>query len=141
VLAHHTPATEPVQRPALIPPIDPQGTEVFQGEAVILLQVLPSGICLSVPLSGPVVLGRGTDPGPEEFLDLSGFNAFRHGVSRRHCRFQRRDQHLIVTDLGSSNSTYLNNKRILPYQEHVVADGDKLILGTLHLTIYFSAQQ
>jgi hypothetical protein len=130
--------TASIHRPPLALPLDRQGTTLLEDDVYAILQVLPSGVCLSLKLEGPVVLGRSTALGPEEFLDLAGFNAFQHGVSRRHCMLQRRNKQLVVTDLGSSNSTYLNSQRILPYRDHVVAHGDKLILGTLHLTIFFS---
>ena len=133
--------TAAIQRPPLALPVERQGSTLLEEDAFAILQVLPSGVCLSLKLKGPVVLGRSTALGPEEFVDLAGFNAFQHGVSRRHCMLQRRNQQLIVTDLGSSNCTHLNNQRIIPYRDHAAAHGDKLILGTLHLTIFFSQKQ
>jgi pSer/pThr/pTyr-binding forkhead associated (FHA) protein len=44
-----------------------------------------------------------------------------------------------VIDLRSANGTYLNGKRLPAYQKHVVAYGDHLVLGRLHLVISFSA--
>ena len=43
-----------------------------------------------------------------------------------------------MTDLNSVNGTYLNGQLLRPHEEYLVADGDQLILGTLHATIFFN---
>jgi pSer/pThr/pTyr-binding forkhead associated (FHA) protein len=103
-----------------------------------VLQFLPSGACVSLILERPTILGRDPYPDPYEALDLTDLNAYQHGVSRRHCRLERRGEHLVAVDLDSTNGTYLNGEALQPQREYVVSHGDKLILGTLHLTISFS---
>jgi len=49
-----------------------------------------------------------------------------HEVSRRHTVVKRRGGLMLVSDLGSSNGTFLNRVRI---QEAVLRDGDELRLG------------
>ena len=128
-------------RPPVTLPFERDASDVFPSEATAILQFLPSGLCLPVWLTQPLVLGRGALPDPEERIDLTELGALQHGVSRRHCLLQRRDHQLIVTDLGSTNGSYLNGAVLLPHQPTIVRHGDRLILGTLHLMISFSTME
>jgi hypothetical protein len=106
----------------------------------ILLQFLPSGLCIPVPLNGPVILGRRTAPDqplPHDLIDLSHLGGDKRGVSRQHCQLERQGARLFVTDLNSTNGTYLNGARLVAYAPHRLADGDRLILSTLHCTVTF----
>jgi pSer/pThr/pTyr-binding forkhead associated (FHA) protein len=49
-------------------------------------------------------------------------------VSRKHCEINKTREALIIRDLGSSNGTYLNGKRIT---EAEVKPGDYLQIGPL----------
>ncbi len=53
-------------------------------------------------------------------------------VSRRHCRFDRRDGRWVVHDLGSRNGTELNGMRIT---EAEVSGGDRLRIGPAELEL------
>ncbi|NDJ77553.1 MAG: FHA domain-containing protein [Chloroflexi bacterium] len=117
------------------------GDDRFPPESSAVLQFLPSAVCISLALDHPHILGRGYYEGVHAFVDLTDLKGLQHGVSRAHCRLQRQSAHLVVVDLGSANGSYLNSEPLLPHREYVVAHGDKLILGTLHLTISFSTRQ
>jgi predicted component of type VI protein secretion system len=54
-------------------------------------------------------------------------------VSRRHCEFHDVDGRLTVRDLGSSNGTFVNGKRVLGQQ--VLKVGDELTVGTVTLRV------
>ncbi len=134
-----TPVTVPVvRRPLSIPTSNGQNSYHFGENARLIIQLLPSGVCLPIDLTGPLVLGREDGGSTDEVLDLSEFNAIKHGVSRRHAMLRREDDRLLVCDLGSTNGTHLNGSLLLPHEDHPLAHGDKLILGTLHLLISFS---
>src|SRR6476620_2053723 len=47
-------------------------------------------------------------------------------ISRKHCRLIKEDGTLRLEDLGSSNGTYLNGKRV---QEAAIEPGDTLQVG------------
>lgn len=47
-------------------------------------------------------------------------------VSRQHCQLLLTDDELLVKDLGSSNGTYVNGKRIA---ETKLSAGDRLVVG------------
>ena len=66
------------------------------------------------------VLGRGSD---------AGFQINDHGVSRRHARIHRTPEGgFHLTDLGSTNGTYLNGVRIASAEVH---EGDRVQIGTV----------
>ncbi len=53
-------------------------------------------------------------------------------VSREHCQIEVRGDSVYVRDLGSSNGTFYNGKRV---QEAELAGGDTLVLGPVHFTV------
>lgn len=114
-----------------------RGDPSFEPGMALLLQLLPSGTCAWFTLDRPLILGRTAGPVAESLFDLSDYNAHLHGVSRRHCQLARKHNRVVLTDLGSTNGTYLNGTLLAPYQEVILADGDQLILGTLHITVFF----
>lgn len=75
-----------------------------------------------VPLTGRVVVGR--EAGCDLWLDDPG-------VSRHHAAFEPTAGGARVTDLGSSNGTFLNGRRLEAPAE--LAEGDEVLLGHTHL--------
>jgi hypothetical protein len=128
--------TAPLKRKPLVPPSTYVNEEKRTPQTHIIIQVLPSGTCLTVDVRKPVILGRSSTQA-QNVVDLTAFNALEHGVSRRHCKLELKDGQLLISDLKSSNGTYLNDKHLVPHQKYVVLHGDRLILGTLHLTVEY----
>src|SRR6059058_2583292 len=54
-------------------------------------------------------------------------------VSRKHCELFEKKGLLLVKDLGSSNGTFVNGKRIQGQQ--VVEPGDELMIGGITLRV------
>jgi len=54
-------------------------------------------------------------------------------VSRRHCQFFEKNGLLLVKDLGSSNGTFLNGKKI--EGQRVLEPGDELTIGPVKLRV------
>src|SRR6187402_1461178 len=54
-------------------------------------------------------------------------------VSKRHARLLYRDGRFIVTDLNSTNGTYVNRRRIT--QATIVREGDRIYVGDFVLRI------
>jgi len=71
----------------------------------------------------------------ENQLDLTDYGAVNRGVSRVHCQLEYQDGKIVVTDLGSTNGTYVNGKRLDPNQPYVMARGDELVVGRLPIQI------
>src|SRR5262245_16294136 len=57
-------------------------------------------------------------------------------VSKRHARLLYRDGRFIVTDLKSTNGTYVNGRKIA--QATIVREGDKIYIGDFVLRIELS---
>ena len=53
-------------------------------------------------------------------------------VSRLHCRLTATGDGLEVVDLDSTNGTFVNDQRV---SKAVLADGDRLRVGSVELTI------
>lgn len=70
-------------------------------------------------------------------IDLSPFGAFDKGVSRIHAALIREDATLTLLDLGSSNGTLINGRRVSPNQPRVVQDGDEITFGQLVARVSF----
>jgi len=81
------------------------------------------------PLLGPTTLiGRG------EGCDL---RVPVLSVSRRHCEITIEDDEVMARDLGSSNGTYINNKKIT---EQELQAGDRLVVGPVVFTVQINGE-
>lgn len=58
-------------------------------------------------------------------------------VSRRHCELVVRKNSLMVRDLGSSNGTFVNGKRIA---EHELEPGDRLRVGPVTFVVQINGK-
>ncbi len=70
-------------------------------------------------------------------VDLSSFGALDKGVSRRHIQIRVTRYLAYVSDLHSTNGSWLNGKRIT--DERLLHDGDTLRLGQLKITVQVCA--
>ncbi|KAL8151610.1 hypothetical protein V2J09_021418 [Rumex salicifolius] len=57
-------------------------------------------------------------------------------VSGVHARFDKRQGNLYVTDLNSTNGTYVNERKLNPGQEFPVPPGSRITFGDTHLAIF-----
>ena len=53
-------------------------------------------------------------------------------VSRKHCSLIRSDEGLVIQDIGSSNGTFVNGKRV---QEASLRAGDQIRIGSLRFVV------
>ena len=91
---------------------------------------------VEVSLARPIRLGR-TDPAHDIFpeVDLTDSLGRENSISRKHaCIFQRGNV-VEVEDLGSTNGTLLNNRRLAPYLPVSLKDGDQLQIGKLLIEV------
>lgn len=84
-----------------------------------------------------IVLGRSNVDADETHFDLTPYGALDRGVSRQHARIHMDDGRLFVTDLGSTNGTYLAGKRLEPHFPTRIGTGDPLMLARLPIQILF----
>jgi pilus assembly protein CpaF len=57
----------------------------------------------------------------------------KNSVSKRHARIVRKNDRYVIADLGSTNGTYVNGRKI--HGSLVLAEGDKIYLGDFILTV------
>ena len=115
-------------------------TEIFPADGTLRLEIEGSTEPIYLGLNHrEIVLGR-RDPatGALPDVDLTPFAGYRMGVSRRHSQVRHSEEgHLDVFDLGSSNGTFLNGRRLEAHYPYRLHDGDKLALGQIVIRVYF----
>jgi pSer/pThr/pTyr-binding forkhead associated (FHA) protein len=111
------------------------GSFVETGAAQLVLET-SDGSKLEVPEKDEIVIGR-EDPISEVFpdVDLTGLNGMENGVSRKHAIIHRAGADYTVEDMGSTNGTYLNRKKIQPHSPQTIKPGDELRFGKLSLKL------
>ncbi len=114
------------------------GTATLGSQATIRLHVLGMPTPIYVQLDRIIILGRADNETDSEInIDLSPYQAVESGVSRQHAHLELLRKTVMLTDLGSTNGTFLNEQRVLPQQRRVVRDNDEIRLGKLIIHIYF----
>lgn len=86
---------------------------------------------------GEINIGRGDHMGhiaPE--LDLENYNGRELGVSRLHAQIIFDGENYIIQDLHSTNYTWLNGRKLVPYQPYKINDGAGLQFGRLGMTAF-----
>jgi len=68
-------------------------------------------------------------------VDLMPYQAYTAGVSRLHAVIKRINNKVLIMDLGSSNGTYVNGRRISPHAEEAIIHGDIVALGKMKIQI------
>jgi len=116
------------------------GTAYFDRKNELVLLFRDTDETMILTLDRDVVLGRehneyGT---PQPDVDLTPFGAVEKGVSRMHLKFVREMDTLMVIDLNSSNSTFLNGQRMMPFESRILRDADELRLGHLVIRVMFA---
>ncbi len=118
-----------------------QPADDFFGPNTILLiyfKNFPQPLRISIANDDELFIGRSTANAamaPE--IDLNVVNASEFGVSRTHAAITRRDNKLLITDLGSMNYTYVNGMRLFPNEIYILKDGDEIQFAQLKAQIRF----
>ena len=73
----------------------------------------------------------------EDEIDLTPYGAMDRGVSRVHSQLHLEDGKVFITDLGSTNGTYISGTRLEPNTPTVLRKGDELLLGRLAVQVLF----
>lgn len=95
-------------------------------KVVLELQDQPSNV-RRITVRHDIVIGRGSDCN----LRLSAPQ-----ISRRHCFLRVGRDSVSVTDLDSSNGTFIDGKRITSGKRHDLSDGSELSLGPIRFLIH-----
>ena len=70
-------------------------------------------------------------------INLASRGGWNCGVSRMHCALMRQGESLFITDLNSTNGTWVNEKRLPPDQPVRLHDGAQIRLGLQKISVAF----
>lgn len=98
---------------------------------------------LELPVRDQIVIGRASDTMTDDPVDvaLNEFGASKKGVSRRHAVIRRRGPIAFISDLDSTNGTYLNGRRVLKTEERILRDGDEIHFSHLLVKVRIDESQ
>lgn len=111
-----------------------------ENPALVTLHLVGHDAYLPISEEGEVILGRlseGQSMIPD--IDLSKFKAFQAGVSRMHAAIRVLGEQVLITDLGSSNGTSVNDLKLEPYQPHPLKNGDIISLSKFKIEVITKA--
>ncbi len=94
---------------------------------------------IRVPTTRTIIIGRsdgGHNVRPD--VDLSAWDGYRKGVSRRHALISSQDGYMVLIGLNSSSGTYVNGQETTPGQAVPIFDGDELAFGGVTLRVSFT---
>lgn len=119
-------------------PVSPSEDHTLSDKAPVLV-ISVENVRMRVPIVSKVFFGRDIPQiGSTKVFDLTSFGGLRKGISRRHAEINLTfDNQLELVDLGSTNGTYLNYKKLKPLQAYPIHDGDHIRLGKVSIEIYF----
>jgi hypothetical protein len=123
----------------------PEGPEVLVNpDDVLLPDSAPlilklKNTTIALPIAELLVIGRDIASNNSYHIDLAEFNAREQGVSRQHIRLLRKSNHVYISDLHSTNGTFLNGNRLVPEAECLIGHGAQLELGFLKIEVLFDA--
>lgn len=109
---------------------DPQYDLLFSG-----------GHTQQLPTGDAVLLIGCPDAGLSPDIDLTPFGGSASGASRRHASLSSTQGQWTITDLGSTNGTFVNNTRILPHTPTRLQDRAQLRFGRVEATLLSRAGQ
>lgn len=96
----------------------------------------PQATTVGVDVRQALVIGRGDNESDAIIgLDLSAHHAAQQGVSRQHAVLVPTPEGLLLSDLGSTNGTWINGQYLEPGYRHEIGAGDQIELGLLRLVV------
>lgn len=104
-------------------------------EIIFLIRGMSEHISLQENTS--LIIGR-SDPNSDQHInvDLLPYGGILRGISRLHAQINLLGGgRLFITDLNSTNGTYLRGQRMDPFIPQTLHRGDELVLGRLPIQI------
>ena len=132
-LAQHRYTDDPAPEPSNLPE-----QAQAEGGPTIMLQIMNSGRRINLEIADDLLIGRKDNARgifPDVDLGLDG--GYDAGVSRRHAILAHKQHVFTIEDLGSSNGTFVNGRRLEPQIPAPIEHGDELKCGTLLIRVEF----
>lgn len=105
----------------------------------LYIEGMPEPACLV--FDGELVLGRDgvdADGAPDEnLLNLSELGGYLMGISRRHAVIRRTKEGYEITDLASTNGSWMNGMKLTPNRTYPLASGSQVRFGRMRLTVLY----
>ena len=73
----------------------------------------------------------------QDFVNLKPYGGYENGVSRRHALVRRTADGYEILDLGSTNGTWMNKKRLVPEKPYSLRSGAQISLGRLQIFVIY----
>lgn len=107
-----------------------------QYDSQISLHFVDTGQILNLERGSEYTIGRRYKQQPIiPDIDLTPFNAYEWGISRLHAKILVGVNEVKITDLGSSNGTWLNGKKIPTDLPSTLRHSDVFYLGKLRIQV------
>ena len=110
------------------------------GPDSVALYIAGTAEPLIIQLTYEAILGRYAPSSiAQPRVDLAPYGAFTKGVSRLHAAIRRtQDNLLVITDLDSTNGSWLNDTRMESRRLYALRPGDRLLLGQIEIEVFFN---
>ena len=99
---------------------------------------IPASFNVNKGLDGILIIpinGSSVTAGNSDAVDIKLENRF---VSRRHFQVRFESDVFYISDLDSTNGTYLNGRKLNPNEQQILRDGDVVGLGVDEVLLVFS---
>ncbi|MEO1665686.1 MAG: FHA domain-containing protein [Chloroflexota bacterium] len=117
------------------------GTSNLRKGTILAVEILaPVAATLEFEVDDMVVLSIGrvhAAEGVAPDIDMSTPGFAEAGISRRHAVIEKKDNWIVLRDLGSKNGTYLNGIPLVPNQPRVLRNGDEVRFGLVKTRVTF----
>jgi hypothetical protein len=112
-------------------------TDELLPETGIALYLLNNLKPITVQTDNEFVLGRKMEDTADTVVDLSPYDGYVGGVSRRHAMIRQSKNGVELIDLGSVNGTWLNDERLRANIPYPLQSGELIGLGKLRLQAFW----
>ena len=116
------------------------GYKIDLERGTIGLYLVGRGQPLIIPVEREITLGRRTPEQAPPTVDFTDHHGALLGVSREHAVIQPTARGYTITDLGSTNGTWVNGERLPAHKPRALVDNDQIRLGDLIMFFFSDAR-
>lgn len=132
--------THEIDRERAIQQASERKTDPLDGDIPKRLKfvVVDTGLVFEVNVRLYMVIGRVTNPRDRKVdIDLTPHVRNEHGVSRFHSYIQVVENRISITDMNSTNGTFINGEMLQTSKAYRLRHGDNIRFGSLELKVLF----